>query len=207
MKKKNTHHLLFILALIAGILTSNLGLAHETEDDPNSDPHKGIFMGINAGGGESGFSYKEGSRHITEKGTEGGMGGLRLGYSFSSSFALSLEGFGFGHGGCDNDEEKEWGFGAGVLAATWHPGGSGFFLRGGAGMGGGEFLHPDSGDRIELRERAAFLFSIGYDWNLNDSLTLGFSIDSLALDAGGTTGHDDDYLGASGLNVQFNWYL
>jgi len=207
MKKNNAHKILFVMALLIGTLTSGLVLAHEVDDNSSDDPHRGIFMGVNAGGGQSAFGFSEGSRTIVDEGKEGGMGGLRFGYSFSSSFALSLEGFGFGHDKCGDNDDEETGFGAGFLAMTWHPGGHGFFLRTGLGVGGGEFIHPQTGERISLDERGAFLFSLGYDWRLNDSLTLGFSLDSMALDAGHTIGPGDDYLGASGLTVQFNWYL
>jgi len=200
MKKRNLKTVLFLMALVMGILSSGSGFAHE------DDPHQGIFMGVNLGGGHSFFGFNEGPRQIIDEGNEGGMGGLRFGYSISKSFALSLEGFGFGQDDRD-DNEEEWGFGAGLLAATWHPGGQGFFMRAGAGVGGGEFLHPDNETRIELRERAAFLFSMGFDFHLNNSLTLGISLDSMVLDAGNTIGPGDDFLGAHALTLQFNWYL
>jgi hypothetical protein len=206
MKKQNISKIVFVLALVVGMLSSTLAFAHEADDNSADKSHRGLFMGINAGGGSSAFTYHKDTTHTTEERGNVGIGGLRFGYSFSRTFALSIEGFGFGHGEC-HDEGEEWGLGAGMLAATWHPGGHGFFLRVGGGVGGGEFFHPTSGERIELRERAAGLFSLGYDWDLNDSLTLGLSWDSMALDAGGSSCDDNDYIGASGLTVQFNWYL
>ena len=175
MKKINAQDILFSVILIMGVLSSNLVFSHEPENNSSDDSHRGIFMGINVGGGQSAFGYTEDSRTIIDEGKEGAMGGLRFGYSFSNSFALSLEGFGFGQDDCCNHEE-ELGFGAGVLAVTWHPGGHGFFLRTGLGAGGGEFIHPQSEERIKIEDRAAFLFSLGYDWRLNNSLTLGFSL-------------------------------
>ena len=206
MKKITVPQILIVVALVIGTLSANLALAHEAENNSSDDTHRGIFLGINVGGGQSAYAFTEGSRTIIDKGEDGAIGGLRFGYSFSNSFALSLEGFGFGQTNCEHEEE-ELGMGAGILALTWHPGGHGFFLRTGFGAGGGEFIHPEDDERIKIEERAAFLFSLGYDWRLNNSLTLGFSFDSMILDAGNTIGPGDDYLGASGLTVQFNWYL
>jgi len=206
MKMTNVKEFLFAVALILAVMSSNLVFSHEVENNSSDDSHRGIFMGINVGGGQSAYGFSEGSRNIIDEGIDGVMGGLRFGYSFSNTFALSLEGFGFGPSDCD-DENEEIGFGAGFLAATWHPGGHRFFLRTGLGAGGGNIIHPQSGDYVEIRDRAAFLFSLGYDWRLNNSLTLGFSLDSMVIDAGNVIGPGDDYLGSSSLAIQFNWYL
>ncbi len=204
----NTHKNLFLMVLILGTILTTPALAHEPDATTTGNTHHGIILGINIGGGHSVFGSKEGSRSILDDGKKGGIGGLRVGYSFSNSFALTLEGFGIGIDKCDGDEQNEdTGFGGAFLAMTWHPGGHGFFLRTGLGGGGGDFHHPVSGDKISIDDRAAFLFSMGYDWRLGKSLTLGFSLDSMILDAGNTVGPGDDFLGASGLTVQFNWYL
>ncbi len=206
MKNTNALKSIMILVLIAGVLSTNPTVAHETDHPTKNDPHKGLFLGLNAGCGNSAFGYQEGTRHIIDEGPDGSLGGLRFGYSFSGSFALSLEGFGFGTDDCQKNDE-ECGLGAGFLAFTWHPGSHGFFLRTGVGGGGGEFNHPESGDRVKLEERPAFLFSLGYDWRLNDSLTLGFSLDSMAIHADNTIGTGDDFIATSGASIQFNWYL
>jgi opacity protein-like surface antigen len=201
----NTTRILFALALITCALSADLSRAQDGADDRTTDrEHRGLFIGVNAGFGSSSFQYKESSRFIREESTHGALGGLRFGYAFSKNFALSLEGHGFGSA---RDEDEDWGLGAGLLTATWHPGGNGFFLRAGVGCGGGTYIHPDTGDKITIRKRAAGLFSLGYDWWLGDNTSLGLAIDGMMIDGGGATGYDDDRVGASGLTLQFNWYL
>jgi len=169
------------------------------------DEAEGIVLGFNAGFGGSLLDYRQGSKSITEDARGGGMGALRVGYAFNDKLALSIEGYGFGTG--DSEEEDEWGVGAGFVAMTWHPRGGGLFLRGGFGAGGGDFINPDDDTKVTIKDRAAFLFGIGYDWQLTDSFTLGVSLDGFALDAGGATGYDDDTVGAGGVTVQCNWRL
>ncbi len=207
MKLENTFKIVLILTLTLGLNVAALCQAHEPGETNETDPHKGLILGINFGSGNSSHGYHHNSRTVINDGKEVGMGALRFGYSFNSTFALTLEGFGFGSDNCGNNENEEWGIGAGFLAATWHPGGHGFFLRSGIGGGGGEFYHPITKSKIELKEKGAILFSLGYDWRLGDSLTLGFSLDSMAIDAGNTLGPGDDFIGSSSLAVQFNWYI
>jgi len=205
MKKITSQSILISLALITTILTANLALAHEQDENCDTKiAHQGIFLGINAGLGGSIFDYQDGSKSISEDPKLGGLGGFRFGYAFSPKFALSMESYGFGRG---DDEDPEWGIGAAMVAGTWHPRGGGFFLRGGFGIGGGEFFHPDTEEVIEITERAAFLFSIGYEWQLSDSFSLGLSADTMTLDAGGATGFTEDYVGCNGATIQFSWHL
>lgn len=191
---------LLILTLASTVLFVQPGLAQSGDHDN----HQGFVLGFNAGVGGSMFKYKEGTRSITEEALVGGFGGMRIGYAVNPNITLSVEGRGFGR---ENEGEEDWAMGAGFLACTWHPVGKGFFLRGGVGVGGGDFTHPDTSEKIHVEERGAFLFSVGYDWGISDRLTLGISADTMTLDAGGFTGYDDDYLGASGLSLQLNWYL
>ena len=93
------------------------------------------------------------------------------------------------------------------MAVTWHPCGHGLFLRVGVGAGGGDFIHPVTGLKTTIEERGAGMFSLGYDWWLSDSTTLGLAFDGFILDAGDAIGFEEDAVGASGLTLQFNWYL
>ncbi len=193
-----------VLALLAVTLPADSTLAHEIIQEQQDDgARQGLFLGVSAGSGGGVLLYKDGSSSITEEAKKGGFGSLRFGYAFSPKFALSLEGFGF----TTTKNEEDWEIDAVFLATTFHPCGSGFFLRVGMGVGDGYITHPNSGDKITLDERMAFLFSIGYDWWLNDHMSLGLSLDSMGIDGGGASGFEDDGVGVGGLVVQFNWYL
>jgi len=195
----------FILALVACTLTANLSLAQDSNDEPTIERNdRGLFLGIGAGFGGSAVNYKDDSRSIFEDPSGGGMGSLSFGYAFSPKFALSLEGYGFGGGEDDNDET---GLGGAFLVATWHPCGSGFFVRVGAGGGGGTVIHPVTGKEITIEDRGAGIFGLGYDWWVGQNTTLGLSVDSMSIDAGGATGFEDDNASASGVTLQFKWYL
>jgi hypothetical protein len=191
------------LALAAALLIAVTATAGERDGGAGRKDH-GIIIGFNAGFGGSLFEYQDGSRNVTEDPTGGAMGALRLGYAFNRKIELSAEIQGFGGTG---DEEDAWGVGAGFLALTWRPFDHGFFVRGGGGVGSGDYIHPDSGEKIRIDDRLAWLFSIGYDWRLSEGFSLGVSADAFGLDAGGSTGFDEDHVGAGGLTAQFTWRL
>ncbi len=198
---------LFTFIVLATVLSAVPSQAHEYElaHQPR-EAHTGFFLGIGAGVGGSMFAYDDGSRTISEDAVLGGFGSLRAGYAFSTKFSLSLEGYGFGSG-CDDHDDDEWGLGASILAFTWHPSGDGFYVRTGWGEAGGHFIHSVTEEKVSLKDRDAFLFSLGYDWKLNERLTLGVAVDGLAIDAGTTEDFDDDFVGTGGISVQLNWFL
>ncbi len=191
---------LLILALVACTLSAAPVWAEESEDSGK----RGLFVGINAGAGSSSMVLDKGDRTISINPSDGALGALRFGYAFSPKFALSLEGYGFGSG---EDDGEEWGLGAAFLAATWHPCGKGLFVRAGLGGGGGDYVHPDTGEKTTITDRGAVLFSVGYDWGLSENTTLGLSADGFMIDGGDIPGYDDGGIGANGLTLQFNWYL
>jgi len=176
----------------------------QPEANPNPDANRlGLFVGIGAGGGGSTVSYKEGSRNIFEDPIGGGAGSLRVGYAINSRVAISLEGFGFGA----EEDNEDSGLGAALVTATWHPAGGGFFLRAGIGGGGGEFIHPDTGELKKIERRLAGLFGLGYDWDLGEKFSLGFSVDTITLEADDALGYEEGHIGSSSLSVQFNWFI
>lgn len=196
----------FILALVVCTLAANLCLAQNDTSEPAGERNdRGLYLGIGAGVGGSAAHYKDGSRSIFEDAQGGAVGSLSFGYAFSSKFALSLEAYGFGAG--EDEKDDETGLGAGFLTATWHPCGSGFFVRLGLGGGGGSVLHPVTGEKIDVEDRGAGLFGLGYDWRVGRNTTLGLSFDSMCIDAGGVTGFEDDNFNASGVTLQFKWHL
>lgn len=189
------------VALLAGPLGVPASLAG---DAFSGREEHGLFLGLNAGLGGSTFEYKTGTRHVTEEATAGAMGALRVGYAFNPRLALSLEVQGFGG---TRDRDDEWGVGAGLVALTWHPRGGGFFVRGGIGGGGGDFINPDTEQKVTVEDRFAWLFGVGYDWRLSKDFSLGLAAEGFSLEADGDTGYDEDHIGASGLTMQFTWHL
>lgn len=196
MKKTTIVHLSILILILAA--SSNVW-AHEVE----REPHVGFFLGLNAGVGGGSIHYTDGDRSIMEDPTGGAFGAFRIGYAVSESFAISLENFGFG----TECEEEEWGIGASMASITWHPGGSGFFLRTGVGGGGGHYTHPDDGLRREVKDQLAYMFGLGYDFRLSNKFALGICLDSFSMNADDSTGYEDDQLGAAALSIQLNWFL
>lgn len=191
-----------ILAL--GILIM-MTTSSPADDRYGDDGLEGWFVGINAGFGDSFTAWEEGKRSTSEEGEFGAMGGLRIGYAINSHWAISLEGY--GHGTRDHDElDDDIGLGVGFFVGTWHPTGDGFFVRLGFGAGGGEFVHPETRERVELDERFAGLFGLGYDWRVGRNTALGVAFDGFALDADGATGFENDTVGAGMFSIQFTWH-
>ena len=164
---------------------------------------KGLFLGFNAGWGSAGYSAQLGDQSLSDDPFSGFAGGLRFGYAFSNSFALSLEGYGFG---TDRNEE-EWGMGAGFLTVTWWPDGSGFFLRLGVGAGGGEVLRRETGKLVHFEDKSAALFGFGYEFQLGNKFALGLAADAIGFDLEGASGLEEDFAGTGIFSIQFNWYL
>ncbi len=198
-------YLVVALTLLA-TLTGTAARAENTtsaEDNDTAFPG-GFHLGVDFGFGGTQVSYHDSDRSIFEDPEFGAMGGFRLGYSVTPKLALSLEGHGFGRG--DEGDDDYFAVGVGVVALTWRPRADGLFLRGGLGAGGGEFRSLDMDEHVEIEDRLAWLFAVGYDWTLNEHLTLGLAAQSISMDVGGVTGYDDDQAGASGAVVQFTWH-
>lgn len=188
-------------ALVAIVLMTTLMSAAMAQAEPRN--RKGLFLGFNAGWGGAGFSSQHGDQSLTDDPFSGGAGGLRIGYAFSNSFALSLEGYGFG---TDRNDE-DWGLGAGFLTVTWWPDGSGFFLRVGGGAGGGDILLRDTGELLHFEDKGAVLFGLGYEFQLTRKFALGIAFDAIGFDLEGASGLEEDVAGMGITSIQFNWYL
>ena len=195
--QKNISKFLIITALVAMVMAATTAFAGGDRG------RKGLFLGLNAGWGSAGYSPQIGKQTLTDDPFSGGAGGLRFGYAFSNSFALSLEAYGFG---TDRNEES-WGLGAGFLTVTWWPDGSGFFLRMGLGGGGGDILRRDNGELVHFEDKGAGLFGLGYEWKLGRKFALGLAVDAIGFDLESASGLDDEMAGLGIFTIQFNWYL
>jgi hypothetical protein len=189
------------LALVICALAAGQAGADPLTEKP---ARRGLFLGANLGFGASGAEYKDSSRTITEDPIPGGFGGMRIGYAFSPKLALSFEGFGFG---ASRERDNDGKVSASVLAVTWHPGGKGFFVRAGFGEGCADFTPVDATEQLSVEEQTAWLFGVGYEWQLGEHTSLGLAADGISVDAGGVTGFDNDSVSAGGFTLQFNWYL
>lgn len=188
--------ILFGMTILVALATAGSGFAAERN-------RKGLFVGGNAGWGSAGYSAQVGDQSISDDPFGGGAGALRLGYAFSNSFGLSIEGHGFG----TESGGQDWGMGAGFLMVTWWPDGSGFFLRVGAGSGGGEVLVRETGRLVEFDNSSAGLFGLGYEWQLTNKFALGVAADAIGFDLDNQSGLIEDFAGMGNFTIQFNWYL
>lgn len=202
MSNGMNNNLRAVLALILMTVMAVPALAHDWDDDGGLD---GWFLGINAGSGETFTAWEEGDRSTTEEGQYGAMGAFRVGYAINSRWALSLEGYGLGIKD-QNVEDEYLGVGAGLVVGTWHPVGHGFFVRMGLGVGGGEFIQPDTREKVELEGQFAGLFGLGYDWRVGEKTALGVAFDGFGMEAGGLTGYSEDAVGAGTFSIQFTWH-
>lgn len=172
----------------------------------------GWFAGLDLGAGTAKLEYEQDGNKVESDDTAALGVTLRLGYQFSRCFALTLDTRGVSR----EDDGQELSIGSTVLMAKLHPGGRGFFVRGGVGRGciTTEFDTDadQAADQPELAtlddEHALILaFGVGYEWMVNDSFSLG-----LALDARGAELDDQDDLtdikfGESTLGITMNWFF
>ncbi|MCB1182991.1 outer membrane beta-barrel protein [bacterium] len=162
----------------------------------------GFFLGLDVGAGGTSIHYRDGDRTISEDPEFAGLGGLRLGYAVSPHFALALEARGIGR----EEGGEETGIGVGVVSLTWRPRAGGFYVRGGLGAGGGRFQAQDMDAPVEITDRLAWIFAVGYDWRLGEHTALGLCAESLGISASGVTGFEDDSVAGNGASIQFTWY-
>lgn len=190
------HAALFLLSL--GLL---VGAARAGEH-----PHdrRGLVLGFNVGGGTAMLQYDRFGTEVERELDDGAAGAVRIGYGVSNSVVFALEGRGFHK----EDGPLDVAHRAALVTVTWHPGGGGFFLRGGVGSSTNTIKlgAPDHAD-WEDREGDAALIGLGYEWRLGRQFALG-----VALDAYGTEFEDlplfqDTTFGAGSASVQLQWYL
>ncbi len=191
------------LTLAATVAAAAPSQAGDDDGCHNPRDRKGWLVGFNVGSGSSSYGASVGSRTYTEDAFNGSYGSLRGGYAFSNAFAVTLEGVGVGA----TEGERDWGMGAGLVAVTWWPAGSGFFVRGGLGVGGGEMLLRETGEAVEFDGKGAGLFGIGYEWQVGRNFALGLAADGFGFEVEGLNGETDAFMSTGTFSIQFNWYL
>lgn len=199
MKKNNV----FTKQLLAIFILTTMLAAMPSFAEGNERNRKGLLLGFNAGWGSAGISTQVGNQSVSDDPYSGFGGGIRFGYAFSNSVALTLEGHGFG---TDNNDQ-DWGVGAGFLTFTWWPDGSGFFLRAGLGAGGGEILSRKTGEVVAFDDGGAGMFGLGYEWQLGRKFALGVAFDGIGIEVDRSPDLIEEFVGLGNISIQFNWYL
>jgi len=150
-------------------------------------PHdrKGLVLGFNLGGGSAKLEYERLGVKV-ESEVENMFGGIgRIGFGVSDHVVFSLEGHGFGKTNAEADVQGVMT----LVTVTWHPGGGGFFLRGGVGGGAAnvKLIGPPSPVNWSEREaEGAGGLGLGYEWR---------------------PGYRETVLGSGIFSLQLNWYL
>lgn len=168
----------------------------------HAQTRRGFFLGAGAGVGSGLLDRKIGNTSTTEDGLTGGVGSLRLGYAFSSKLALSLD----GHTFTTTDRGSDWDVSTLVLALSWYPCANGFFVRLGAGGGGGHVSLPVTGNRVSLDSESVGLLSLGYDFRLGEHTSLGLAGEVLGMTADSISSLTEDSIGIGALSLQFTWH-
>lgn len=187
--------------------------AHACDDDRHCNNHcrrghdndrKGLMLGFNMGGANAQLEYQRNGAKV-EREIEGGAGGaFRIGYGLSDAFVLGFE----MHGIHRKDGPLEMSSGAGLVTATWYPGGGGFFLRAGVGSSMTTLSLPaPNGVAWEEREGDAGLLGLGYEWRLGNQFALGIAVDGVGAEYTDTTGYHDTRFGFGSASLQLNWFL
>jgi outer membrane protein with beta-barrel domain len=160
-------------------------------------PHErdGAFLGFNLGGGSAGIDVPG-----VETNREGGLGGnFRVGYAFSPQFAAGLE----GNMWTKDVDNETWTFSVGGAALTYFPGATGFFLRGGIGVGTVDYSFDQGGITYSSSDDGfGFLVGTGYEWRLSRKFALGPQFDYSHAKV-----NDNLSMNYFNFTVGANWYF
>ena len=198
MQRTTNRHPLPILFSLAIAATVFLAARPAAAGFPHARRGTVLSVGPGAGGSTVEFSTPGGR---VQRDVDGGVAAeARLGYAFSDYFALSLTaaGYGWENGGRTRRA------GVGLLAATWYPGGGGFFLR--AGVGSGRVTVREEGVDWNDREGEAVGGGLGYEWRVGPRFALGLAVDGYTVTLDDASGGDTTFSHAA-LSLQLNWYL
>ncbi|MBC8424519.1 hypothetical protein H8E07_10380 [bacterium] len=194
---------LVALTLILILLATMADIAKADDFDHE---RKGLVLGLNLGTGGASLQYERlglAVEHEIEN-VPGGIG--RIGFGLSDHFVITLEGRGFSKTNSEVDIQGAMA----LVTLTWHPGGGGFFLRGGVGGGAANIrlLGPPSLVDWEEREaEGAAGFGLGYEWRLGRQFALGLALDGCAMGFEDRPGFQETVFGSGIASLQLNWYL
>lgn len=184
-----------VLAFAMGVAVLSLGTASPSL--AGSWPHErdGIVLGFNAGGGSAGINVTG-----VDSNREGGFGGnFRVGYAFSPQVAAGLE----GNMWTKNVDNETWTFSVGGPAITYYPGATGFFVRGGVGVGTVDYSLKSGGVTLSSSDNGfGFLGAMGYEWRLGKKFALGPEFDYAHAKV-----NDNLSMNYFNFTMGLNWYF
>ncbi len=169
-----------------------------------------MALGFGVGGGSVSWLWPDDER----RGEWSGSGNARAAWALSRELLVGVEWWGWAKdyeiGSIPEDVPAEVRFWAANAAATYFPGDTGFYLRGGVGWGEGrlEIAPPPSvvGFPISGEKSAgglSVLGAMGYEFGVTPRLALGGAVHAVYIAI------DSDYFQhvfGYGLTGQFNWY-
>jgi hypothetical protein len=170
----------------------------------------GFATGFGLGGASVSWTWPDDERRREES----AAGNLRFAWALEQEVLVGLELWGWTKdyeiGSVPEDVPAQITVWAATVAATYFPGNTGFFMRGGIGVGGGraEVTPPPSVVDFPVSGTASdtglsVLGAMGYEAGLTPHLSLGGAAHVVYV--GIDTDPFDDVFGY-GLTVQFNWY-
>ena len=184
-------------SLAVSLSVTLLILLSATAASAGSYPHErdGMILGFNLGGGSAGINDTG-----VDSNREGGFGGnFRVGYAFSPQVAAGLE----GNVWTKNVDNETWTFSVGGPALTYYPGGTGFFVRGGVGVGTVDYSVDQGGVTLSASDDGfGFLVATGYEWRLGHKFALGPQFDYAHAKV-----NDNLSMNYFNFTVGANWYF
>ncbi|MCI0452671.1 MAG: hypothetical protein L0Z51_09840 [Candidatus Latescibacteria bacterium] len=169
----------------------------------------GFSAGFGLGGASVSWTWPDDERRREES----GAGNARFAWALDQDLLVGLELWGWTKdyeiGSVPEDVPAQTSVWAATVAATYFPGNTGFFMRGGIGVGGGraEVTPPPSVDFPVSGSKSdtglSLLGAMGYEAGVSTHLSLGGAahVVYVGIDAAPF----DDVFGY-GLTVVFNWY-
>lgn len=173
---------------LTGLLPGTAAAEHPHERD-------GWTFGFNLGGGSAAIEF-DGEASDREP---GGGGNVRVGYCPGPNAAILLENSSWS----EKVDDATWVLNLTSFAATYFPGGQGFYVRGGLGLGVIS-VEQDLGSGLTLESRDTgfgLLAAGGYEFRLLRTFSLGPQVEYVWMDVGdGITGNFVN------LTAALNWY-
>ena len=162
-----------------------------------SYPHErdGMILGFNLGGGSAGVNV---TGFDTER--KGGVAGnFRVGYAFSPQIAAGLE----GNMWTKDVDGTTRTFSVGAAALTYYPGATGFFVRGGVGVGTVDLSEDQGGVTYSASDNGfGWLVGTGYEWRLGRRFALGPQFDYAHAKV-----NEDVSISYINFTAGLNWYF
>ena len=160
-------------------------------------PHNrdGVLLGFNAGGGSAGINING-----VDSDREGGFGGnFRIAYAFNPQIAAGLEGSMW----TKEVDNGTWTFSVGGPAVTFYPGGTGFLVRGGIGVGSVDYSSESGGVTLSASDDGfGFFVGTGYEWRLGEKFALGPQFDYAHASV-----NDNLSMNYFNFTLGLNWYF